>query len=157
MRPGGGNEGERGHLDVTRLVKVLVVHDDPAELRHCCGILEGYGCEIQACGSYQEALLCLEEGIFDFVLVSQGTPNFEGRCVLERTQEIDRNLPVLVVAHFLDMACYLESMQLGAVDYLVEPLTGSEIGRVFGTHVRVPKTGGLIERSKGGGVDCQLA
>ena len=69
--------------------------------------------------------------VFAFVMVTQGTPNFEGRCVLERAVEIDRSLPVLVVARCLDMNCYLEAMQLGAVDYLVEPLTVLEIGRVL--------------------------
>ena len=48
--------------------------------------------------------------------------------------EIDHQLPVLVVARCLDMGCYLEAMQLGAVDYLAEPVTASEIGRVLGNH-----------------------
>jgi DNA-binding NtrC family response regulator len=69
--------------------------------------------------------------VFDFVMVSQGTPNFEGSCVLKRATEINRSLPVLVVARSLDMGCYLEAMQLGAVDYLLEPLTPSDIGRVL--------------------------
>jgi response regulator of citrate/malate metabolism len=54
--------------------------------------------------------------------------------VLKRATEINRSLPVLVVARCLDMGCYLEAMQLGAVDYLVEPLTASEIGRVLEDH-----------------------
>jgi len=136
MGPRRTHQDERGQPPTAPRVKVLVVHDDAAELHHCCRILEDYGCQVRACASYQEALRCLGEDAFDFVLVSQGTPNFEGRCVLERVVEIDRRLPVLVVAHCLDMMCYLESMQLGAVDYLVEPLTVSEVGRVFETHAR---------------------
>jgi response regulator of citrate/malate metabolism len=57
--------------------------------------------------------------------------------VLKRATETNRSLPVLVVARCLDMGCYLEAMQLGAVDYLVEPLTVSEIGRVLENHPRV--------------------
>ena len=71
---------------------------------------------------------------FDFVMVSQGSRNFEGRCVVERAIEIDRRLPVLVVARCLDMGCSSEAMQLGAVDYQAEPVTLSEIGRVLGNH-----------------------
>jgi DNA-binding NtrC family response regulator len=137
MWPRGTDRDEWGRPASAPRWEALVVHEDPGELHHCCSILESYGCQVRACDSYQEALRCLGEGIFDFVLVSQGTPNFEGRCVLERVVEIDRRLPVLVVAHCLDMMCYLESMQLGAVDYLVEPVTVSELGRVFRTHVRV--------------------
>ena len=83
---------------------------------------------------FQEGVRCLADEVFDFVMVSQGTPNFEGSRVLKRATEINRSLPVLVVARCLDMGCYLEAMQLGAVDYLVEPLTVSEIGRVLENH-----------------------
>lgn len=39
-----------------------------------------------------------------------------------------------VVARYVDMGCYLEAMQLGAVNYLAEPLTVLEIGRVLENH-----------------------
>ena len=45
--------------------------------------------------------------------------------------EIDRILPIIVVARCLDMGSYIEAMQLGATDYLVEPLTGWEVGRLL--------------------------
>jgi FixJ family two-component response regulator len=54
--------------------------------------------------------------------------------VVERAIAMDRRLPVVVVARALDMTCYLEAMQLGAVDYLEEPVTVSEMGRVLGNH-----------------------
>jgi FixJ family two-component response regulator len=71
-------------------------------------------------------------------MVSQGSRNFEGRCVLERSIEIDRHLPVLVVARCLEMACYLEAMRLGAADYLAEPVTASDMRRVLRTRPRIP-------------------
>jgi DNA-binding NtrC family response regulator len=76
----------------------------------------------------------LDEETFDFVIVSQGTPKFEGSLVLMRATEVNPNLPVLVVARCLDMGCYLEAMQLGALDYLVEPLTVWEVGRLLEKH-----------------------
>ena len=45
--------------------------------------------------------------------------------------EIDRGLPVVVVARRLDMGSYIEAMQLGAADYFVEPLTAWEVGRML--------------------------
>jgi len=114
--------------------KALLVHEDPGGLHHYCSILEGWGYQVRACHSYEEGVCCLGSEVFDFVMVSQGSRNFEGRCVVERAIEIDRSLPVLVVARCLDMGCYSEAMQLGAVDYLAEPVTVSEIGRVLGNH-----------------------
>jgi hypothetical protein len=37
----------------------------------------------------------------------------------------------------LDMGCYLEAMQLGAVNYLVEPLTVSETRRVLENYPQI--------------------
>jgi DNA-binding NtrC family response regulator len=110
------------------------VDEYPEDLQYYFNILDGYGYRVRACNSYQEGVRCLGDEVFDFVMVSQGTPKFEGNCVLERATEVDRSLPVLVVARCLDMGCYLEAMQLGAVDYLIEPLTVSEIGRVLESH-----------------------
>jgi len=42
--------------------------------------------------------------------------------------------PVVVMARCLDMTCYLEAMQLGAADYLAEPVTFSEMERVLRNH-----------------------
>jgi len=116
--------------------KALLVHEDLGDLHYYFTVLERWGYQVRACHSYDEAVRCLESGVFDLVLVSQGSRNFEGRCVVERAIEIDRRLPVLVVARCLDMSCYLEAMQLGAVDYLAEPVAMLEMGRVLATHHR---------------------
>ena len=51
--------------------------------------------------------------------------------MLKRAVEIDRSLPVVVVARCLDMGSYVEAMRLGAKDYLVEPLTAWDVGRLL--------------------------
>jgi DNA-binding NtrC family response regulator len=114
--------------------KALLVVEEPEAFHYYSSLLEGWGYQVRGCHSYEEGMSCLGSEIFDFVMVSQGSRNFEGRCVVERATEIDRRLPVLVVARCLDMGCYLEAMQLGAVDYLAEPVTVSEIRRVLGNH-----------------------
>jgi FixJ family two-component response regulator len=55
------------------------------------------------------------------VIVSQGTPAFEGRQLLERALRLRPEVPVLVLARVLDIRCYLEAMELGATDYLEGP------------------------------------
>ena len=94
--------------------KALLVHEDPTDLQFYCEMLEGYGYVVQTCNSYPDGVRLIADEVFDFVMVSQGTSKFEGSCVLKRAAEINRSLPVLVVARHVDMDCYLESMQLGA-------------------------------------------
>lgn len=134
MGPRGTNQKESAQPLCVPGAKALLVDEDPGDLQYYFNLLEGYEYRVRACNSYQEGVRCLGHEVFDFVMLSQGTPNFEGSCVLKHATEIDRHLPVLIVARHLDMGCYLEAMQLGAVDYLVEPLTVTEIGRVLKNH-----------------------
>ena len=134
MTPKDTNQKGRARPLIARRGKALLVVEDPEGLHYYCNIVKGYGYQVRACSSYPEGVCCLGSEVFDFIMVSQGSRNFEGRCVVERAIEIDRRLPVLVVARSLDMDCYLEAMQLGAVEYLAEPVTVSEIGRVLGNH-----------------------
>ena len=70
--------------------KALLVHEDPGGLHHYCSILEGWGYQVRACHSYEEGVCCLGSEVFDFVMVSQGSRNFE-----ERGGAGDRDRPPL--------------------------------------------------------------
>jgi DNA-binding NtrC family response regulator len=91
---------------------------------------------VHACISYAEGVHWLESDLFDFVLVSQGSRMFEGRVILERAKEIDQHTPVLVLAHCLDIACYIEAMQMGALDYFEKPLPPAEVLRIVKDYIR---------------------
>jgi len=111
------------------IVRVLLADEDANDLRFFSSLLEQEGYDVRACGTYADALRWLESETFDFVIVSQGSRKFEGRSVLKRANEIDRRLPVLVLARCADVGCYLEAIQLGALDYLEKPLPPQELLR----------------------------
>lgn len=79
------------------------------------------GFSVHACNSYAEGIRQLESGAVGFIIVGQGSRFFEGRYVLERAAEMHRNIPIIVVTRCLNIRCYLEAMDLGAVDYLERP------------------------------------
>lgn len=116
--------------------KVLLVDEDCTDLEDNRLILEQQGCEVRACKSLVEGVRSLEGEPFDFIVVCQGSLKFEGRAVLERAIEIDRHRPVVVLTRSHDMACYLEAMQLGAVDYFEKPVRPVDVARVIRTHSR---------------------
>ena len=116
-------------------ITVMVVDEDADDLRCTYSLLEQEGFNVRACGTCADALRWLECEVLDFVIVSQGGPNFEGRSVLERAIEIDRRTPVLVLARFADMGCYVESMHLGALDYFEKPLAPRELLRLVKSHL----------------------
>jgi DNA-binding NtrC family response regulator len=124
------------HLESNRGASVLLVDEDLEYLEFIRRIIQGSGHSVNACNSYTEGIHQLESGAFDIIVVGQGSRNFEGRCVLECATAVDRRLPVVVVARNVEMGCYLEAMQLGAVDYISPGLSGLEIARVVQNHAR---------------------
>ncbi len=135
MHPGIRNRAVDQQSKFRQAAKILFVDEDLQDLNYFCRILREQGCDPVPCASYAEAMCHLEASSFEFVVVSQGSHAFEGRCVLERAIEVDRYTPVLVLTRCHNMNCYLDAMQLGAVDYLEKPVQPEQIARVVGTHL----------------------
>ena len=115
--------------------KALVVDQDGRDLQAYAGILRRMGFEVKPFTNYQEASRCLEKEAPDFVFVNQGSAAFEARGVVERVLARNRQTPVVVMAQSLNMGCYLEAMQLGAVDYVEKPLAPAEVEHLVTTHL----------------------
>jgi DNA-binding NtrC family response regulator len=110
---------------------VLLVDDNATDLEYHYDLLQSQGHKsVVTCSSYEEGATLLGRDDFDLVVVSQGSPAFEGRVVVERTLSAGRHIPVVVLASDADMKCYLEAMELGAVDYLQKPVSAAEMRRV---------------------------
>ena len=116
--------------------RILLVDENSRDLKYYRMVLESEGFEVTVCTSIEAGVRCLELGAFDFVMVDQGTPAFEGRKIVDRAMEMNRFRPVLVVTACLDMRCYVEAIQMGALDYLEKPLAPSFLLRLVQTHVR---------------------
>jgi DNA-binding response OmpR family regulator len=127
---------QRGIEFTTRPKKVLLVDEEAGDLRTLRLTLEGQGFEVFTSTTFESGIRYLEKESFDFVVVSQGTPAFEGRRVLDRAKQLDRHRPVLVVTRCIEMQCYLEAMQMGAVDYLEKPVPPADLLRFVRTHIQ---------------------
>ena len=100
---------------------VLLILDEPQDLETYGTFLRDRGYETLMCNSPGEGINSLETESVSLVIVSQDTPVFEGRQVLERSVELHPEIPVLVVARVLDKHHYFEATDLGAIDYLERP------------------------------------
>ena len=112
------------------LRKVLLVDENAQDLRSYAEILKLQGCDVRACDSFQEGKSNLEGGSFDLVIVSQGSPAFEARPLIERAVGADCGLPVFVVTGCVTMQAYLEAMRLGAKDYLQKPFSPDQLASI---------------------------
>lgn len=116
--------------------RILLVDENIRDRDHYRRMLHDSGFEVRTCSDYTEGAHLLGTEPFDCVFVDQGGPEFKGRLVLEQSVAVDRHKPVVILSHYHDVGCYLEAMQLGAVDYLEKPLSALEIIRVVTTHLQ---------------------
>jgi DNA-binding NtrC family response regulator len=116
--------------------RVLVVDEDLDDLRYYSAVLQRHGLEVDSIPSYLDGAECLARKNFDLIIVSQGSTNFEGRRVLARAIEINRHTPVFVVTRSVEMSCYLEAIQSGALDYIEKPLLPSQIADLVARSIR---------------------
>ena len=77
---------------------------------------------------------------------AKGSPAFESHDLVQLTLARDRHTPVVVLTRCLEMNCYLEAMQLGAVDYLEKPLAPAEFEHLVTTHCQ-PRQGEISARA----------
>ena len=118
-------------------IKTLLVDEDPSDVRYYYGMLRALGHEVAIAGSYSEGMSLLGREGFDMVIVGQGSPAFEGREVVARAMEINPETPVLVVARTLDIDCYLEALEMGAVDYLERCAAPRDFMRAVDAHLQI--------------------
>jgi DNA-binding NtrC family response regulator len=147
MTPKAGSAEVEGNVPRGHRAKILLVDEDRGDLTYYQMILRQIGCEVRAYRSYDEALSVLTSERFDLVIVDQGGSDFEGKNILQRAIEIDRHLPVLILTRCLDMGCYLEAMQSGAVDYLEEPVKVSDLIFTLETHLGTLSRSHLLRRA----------
>lgn len=136
MAPRVLTSGEGSDALSERPARLLLVNRDPRNLAYYQLILQLAGYSVRACDSYGEACAAIASDRFDMAVVDQGGSDFEGKIVLQRAVESDHHAPVLVLARFMDTTCYLEAMQLGAVDYLEEPVNITDLIHAVTTHLR---------------------
>lgn len=144
MISGRAGQPQKRRLEESGKAHVLLIHEEPDGLVYNSMLLQRLGCEVLPCWSYADGVQDLDREPWDFVLVSQGSRAFEGRCILEHARDLNRKVPILVLAPSHDMHCYLDAMQLGAVDYLEEPVSSTEMRRVLDTYLptRLPSPPG---------------
>lgn len=104
--------------------QVLVVNDQESQ-RHMLRLqLEMQGYQVGVAEDGVVALECLRARRYDLILLDLRMPRMDGFEVLEALQadEALRNLPVIVVSASDDRAHIIRCIEMGATDYLTQPV-----------------------------------
>lgn len=110
--------------------RILVVDDEPANVRVLERLLERGRCGLATClTDSREALAVFESLQPDLVLLDLHMPHMDGFAVLEALREAtpaDEYLPVLMLTGDGDRSVRERALELGANDFVVKPFELSE-------------------------------
>ncbi len=108
-------------------VHILVVDDDPAVRDVLSEGLSGdsYRCETAADGS--EALRKIESNGFELMVSDIDMPEMDGMRLLQEAKKVRPDMEIIMVTGVLDVETAIQSMRLGASDYLTKPFNLAEV------------------------------
>jgi DNA-binding NtrC family response regulator len=127
---------------VNESYRVLVAEDEPVFAMTVARFLEGRGHDVKVCGTGKSTLRCLSDSEWDVVLLDLKLPDADGVDLLAKVRKNHEELQTIIVTGFANVESAIDSMRLGAFDYLTKPPNFEELA------VRVEKAGNktLLER-----------
>lgn len=113
--------------------KVLLVHREDAVLEELRRVLELLGLEAVRVSGCTELEASLRGGPFLTIFTEASMPDGEYKDVCRIASESAPPLPVIVVAPYVDVRLYLDTMENGASDFVVPPFLCTDIAYVLMT------------------------
>jgi len=118
MGQGTKNDGE---------TRILVIDDEEVIHVSLRRILGRQGHEVDAVLDAEEGLGLLQRRRYDLVITDLMMPGVNGIQLLERVRELGLQVPVLMITGYPSIRTAVQSLRLGAVDYLAKPFTRQEL------------------------------
>jgi two-component system KDP operon response regulator KdpE len=129
--------------------KILVIDDEPAQLRMTEQILAGKGYEVIKAGSGQEAVRLFYERKPDLVLLDVMMPEIDGWQTCRLIREISDVPVIMLTGKRCSEDDIVRGLECGADEYLVKPLGNRELSaRVRAALRRAESPSGRIDRKK---------
>lgn len=106
---------------------ILIIDDEVLTLNNLKRALEKEGYEILLADSGETGLEVFKKHRPNLVLVDLMLPGIDGTEVLKQIKEIDANTAVIMITAYEILEKAVQSMKLGAYDYLLKPFKISEL------------------------------
>ncbi len=111
-----------------RNIRIFIVDDEPGMLEVCEDTLNVLpDVEIEVESDSKTAAKRLADDGFDLLLTDIRMPGVDGMELLRIAREKDPNLPVLILTAYPSVETAVESMKLGASDYIVKPFNTDDL------------------------------
>lgn len=101
--------------------KVMIIDDEPGICDILQRLLTEAGYNVLTSLDPEEGLVSVDKEKPDCVLLDIKMPKMDGIDVLSRIKEIDKKIGVIMITGYGNIETAMESMKLGAFDYVTKP------------------------------------
>lgn len=100
---------------------IIVIDDDPYVLESLSSLLRLFGLDVSSFSRGRDALARFAAGGTDIVLTDINMPEMTGIELLEALREMDRDVPVILMTGYAELAVAVEAIKKGAFDFIIKP------------------------------------
>ncbi len=112
-------------------IKILIV-DDEASIRDALSQwfeLDGY--TVSTAEDANAALLKLQQGPWDIVMLDIKMPGIDGLELQRRIKKIDKNIITIMITAFASVETSIQALKEGAFDYIVKPVDPDDMSHLI--------------------------
>ncbi|WP_366162180.1 response regulator transcription factor [Bacillus infantis] len=107
-------------------VNILIIEDDEDINRLLCNIVSKSGYSPKPAYSGTEALIYLDSGKWDMILIDLMLPGLSGEELLKKVTN-ESKIPVIIISAKLETQSKIKALRAGADDYITKPFDIEEV------------------------------
>ncbi|TYR73727.1 response regulator transcription factor [Rossellomorea vietnamensis] len=107
-------------------INILIIEDDEDINRLLCNIVSKSGYSPKPAYSGTEAMIYLDSGKWDMVLIDLMLPGLSGEEILKQVTN-ESNIPVIIISAKLETQSKISALRAGADDYITKPFDIEEV------------------------------
>ena len=131
------------------LKPILVVDDDPQMRSALKEAIQRMGYSVVICDGGEDALSKLQQSAYSLVVTDMKMPKMDGLTLLKEVRRRIGHLPVLVITGFGTVENAVESMKVGATDYLMKPFSFDSLKKALDTIInRIKPDKGILTENE---------
>lgn len=105
-------------------IRVIIVEDEPACRDAIFTILRNAGASVTSFPNAEKAMDSISsKQDIDVVLSDLKLPGMDGNTLLKSISKLNKDIPVIIITAYGSLHTAIESLQIGAFDYILKPIT----------------------------------
>lgn len=137
--PAGSYPVEIGPDDHLPSAHILLVDDNPNNLKVLSEAIQGYGWKALMATDGESAIEQIEYAKPDLILLDVMMPGIDGfeTCHRLKTNPVTQNIPIIFMTALSDSAEKIKGLEMGAVDYITKPFQHEEVVARVKLHLKL--------------------